>query len=84
MCDSVTERFFRAPGLRTKYFKRLFLSYNKLYICILELMKSKKKVFGGFNDSLLRNILGGAIAFLISLKGHFKKVWKTLDYIYKS
>ena len=31
VCDSITERFFRAPGPRTKYFERIFLSFNKLY-----------------------------------------------------
>ena len=29
VCDSITERFFRAPGPRTEYFERLFLSFNK-------------------------------------------------------
>ena len=29
--NSVTERFFNAPGPRTKYFKHFFLSFNKQY-----------------------------------------------------
>ena len=28
---SIIERFFRAPGPRTEYFERIFLSFNKHY-----------------------------------------------------
>ena len=32
VCDLITERFFRAPGLRTKHFERFYLSFNKQYL----------------------------------------------------
>ena len=38
MCDSITERFFRAPGSRTKYFERIFcrsVNYILKYIFII-------------------------------------------------
>ena len=31
---SMTERFFRAPGLRTKLFENFYLSFNKQHILI--------------------------------------------------
>ena len=31
MCDPITERFFRVPGFKTKFFERLLLSLNKQY-----------------------------------------------------
>ena len=37
VCDPITERFFRAPGPRTKYLERLLLSFNKLYTDITRL-----------------------------------------------
>ena len=38
----------------------------------------------GFYGSVLRNVVGGAIAFLISQRGRLKKkVWRILVYNYK-
>ena len=47
----------------------------KLLLEILELIKkSQKNVLSSFNSSLLRNLVEGAIDFLISLKEAFKSI----------
>ena len=48
----------------------IMAQFEKPALDVLELMiKSKKRSLSGFSGNFLRNLFGGAIAFLISLKG---------------
>ena len=52
----------------------IMAEFEKPALDVLELMiKSKKRSLSGFSGNFLRNLFGGAIAFLISLKGAFNK-----------
>ena len=47
VCDLITERFFRVPGLGTKTVLCVFLSFNKIFRLVFRLtqiIKTERKV----------------------------------------
>ena len=62
MCDSITDRFFRALSLRTKHFARLYLSFNKQYC-------TKKNLY----STLIKNLL--CFKTPVNISKYIFKVW---------
>ena len=57
MYDLITERFFRAPGFRTKHFERFYLSFKTIYYAKVFILSLKLKPVKKDNISKTKTVL---------------------------